>query len=183
MVWRSGVAVAVLAAVACGGKAGGAAGTRDAAGGDPSPGADATTDGAIAIVDGQIDAAESAAGPDAFVSEVPDAFPDDCVTALHLVAAAGKHLCELSPGDVACESTNDCVVNLIPLCCGSDAVGANRDASFLCPPQNCPPPPPPGPVNDCTPSVATEDCRVVAARQNVGVACVNHQCLTYAVGP
>ena len=35
MVWRSGVAIAVLAAVACGGKTGGAAGTRDAAGGDP----------------------------------------------------------------------------------------------------------------------------------------------------
>jgi len=196
MMLRCGIAVAVLATVACGGKTGGAAATADAAatrsqpdGAVPSPAADATTDGAIGIVDGQSDAAaaESGAGPDAFASEVPDAFPDDCATALPVLAeyfAAGTPTCRLSPGNVACESTNDCVVYPIGLCCGIDAVGVNRDASLICPPQNCPPKPPPGSEVECSPgSIATEDCRVVAARQYVGVACVNNQCLTYAIGP
>jgi hypothetical protein len=194
MILRWGIAVAVLATVACGGKTGGTAATGDAAaarshpdGAVPPAAADAATDGAIGIVDGQSDAAatESGAGPDAFVTEVPDAFPDDCATALPVLAEeyAATH-CQLSPGNVACESTKDCVVELLPLCCGSDAVGVNRDASLFCAsPNGCLPPPPGSGIAPCSPSVATEDCRVVAARQYVGVACVNNQCLTYAAGP
>jgi hypothetical protein len=122
--------------------------------------------------------------PDAF-AEAPDAFPDDCATALPVLAEeyAATH-CQLSPGNVACESTSDCIVNLLPMCCGSAAVGVNRDASLVClPPNGCLPPPPGSGIASCSPSVATEDCRVVAARQYVGVACVNNHCMTYAVGP
>jgi hypothetical protein len=190
---RWGAAVADLAMVACGGKTEGAAATGDAAatgsnpdGAVPSPVAAATTDGAI-IVDG-LDGgatAESEAGPNVLAAEAPDAFPDDCATALPVFAKyASGPPCQLSPSNVACESTNDCVVTLIPLCCGSEAVGVNKDASLVClPPNGCLPPPPGSGIAPCSPSVATEDCRTVAARQDVGVACVNQQCLTYAVGP
>jgi hypothetical protein len=164
MILRWGVAVAVMATVACGGKSGGAVATGDAAASDVTP-------------------AESEAGPDAFVTEVPDAFPDGCATALRVVLdATAPHTCVVSPGGLACEAANDCVVNLVPLCCGSDAIGVNRDASLFCAAQNCPPPPPAGSGIDCSPVVGTQDCRVVAARQDVGVTCVNHECLTYAVG-
>jgi hypothetical protein len=130
---------------------------------------------------------DAGAGPDAFATDVPDAFPDDCATAFPVLAqyfAAGTPTCRLSPGNVACESTNDCVVYLIGLCSGIDAVGVNRDASLICASQNCPMPPPPGSGVESSPgSIRTEDCRVVEGRQYVGVACVNNECLTYAAGP
>jgi hypothetical protein len=160
--------------------------------GNDSPNA---TDGATGAAGGQSDAnigdgasstlPDAGAEWDAYAGEVPDAFPDDCATALPVLAEgyADTH-CQLSPGNVACESTNDCIVTLLPLCCGSDAVGVNRDASVVCPPPNgCMPPPPGSGINACSPGVATEDCRVVAALQYVGVACVDNQCLTYAVSP
>jgi hypothetical protein len=172
---------AIFAAVACG-----------RTGNDS---ASATTDGATGAVGGQSDATidgasstqpDAGAEWDAYVGEVPDAFPDDCATALPVLAEeyATVHdtRCQLSPGNVACQSTNDCIVTLLPLCCGSDAVGVNRDASLVCPPPNgCMPPPPGSGIPACSPGVATEECRVVAALQYVGVACVNNKCLTYAV--
>jgi len=176
-----GLLAALLAAVACGKT------------GNDSPNA---TDGATGAVGGQGDAnigdgasstvPDAGADWDAYGGEVPDAFPDDCATALPVVAEeyATVHdtRCQLSPGNVACESTNDCIVNFLPQCCGSSlAVGVNRDASLVCaPPNGCLPPPGSGP---CAPSVATEDCQEVAASHYVGVACVNNQCLTYAIGP
>ena len=176
-----GLLAVLVAAVACGRT------------GNDSP--NATSDGAIGVVGGQSDAdiqdgasstlPDAGAEWDAYAGEVPDAFPDDCATALPVIAeylSAGTSTCRLSPGNVACESTNDCIVSFLPQCCGSSiAVGVNRDASLVClPPNGCLPPPGSGP---CSPSVATEDCQAVAGSHDVGVACVNSQCLTYAIGP
>src|ERR1700677_752341 len=82
---------------------------------DDSPNA---TDGASGAVGGQGDAnigggasstvPDAGAEWDAYAGEVPDAFPEDCATALPVIAEeyATVHdtRCQLSPGNVACES-------------------------------------------------------------------------------
>jgi hypothetical protein len=95
----------------------------------------------------------------------PDAAPDTCA---------------LTPADVACTETSDCVIYTLGTCgCVTPVYGVNRSSAVRCV-YNCPPPPPPP---GCpSEGRVTQTCQVVDDPTEVEVACVNGQCVTYAAG-
>jgi hypothetical protein len=117
----------------------------------------------------------------AFDAAVPDAFPADCgVLTLMLRPDAAPNTCAFTPADVACDASDDCVPYTVPNCgCVDGVYGLNKMGTVRCIAPPCPPP-----LDGCSVSgFETQDCQVVATQQHVAVACVNHQCMTYAVGP
>ena len=112
---------------------------------------------------------------------VPDAFPADCgEVTLVLRPDAAPNTCAFTPADVACNTGTDCNSYLVNGCgCIEPLYGVNTASTAKCEPPPCPPP-----LGGCPASgFETQDCKVVTDSQHVAVACVNHQCMTYAVGP
>ncbi len=99
---------------------------------------------------------------------------------LYRGAGDAPYNCAVTPAEVTCNTTADCAVYPSGQCgCVSGAYGV----SASCGPRSCLPPPCPPPPNGCqVTGFYTQDCHLVPALANVGVACVDHQCLTYAVG-
>lgn len=154
---------------------------------DASANPDATDDGsgmAEAGGDGAPDASVSDAA-DTSVGDAPDGCPfldaevpstqSDAGCGLRLVSCAAA--CGFTPADVACEASSDCTQYTIYSGCGCSGtvVGVNTTSTVQCPRRYCPPPP-----ND-TCSFRTERCDVVYDASSIGVVCVDHQCVTYAV--
>jgi hypothetical protein len=140
-----------------------------------------------AVVDGGQGAQEAG---DAGAYDVPDAFPASCPQfsfPLRLDAAADT--CAFSPTDVACTTDSDCVAYPVVGCgCFDPIYGVNKTGTERCIPPPCPPP-----TEACAPDASglylTQDCqfvdnsiytRTVVSGDIVKVACVNHQCETYA---
>jgi hypothetical protein len=117
-------------------------------------------------------------------ASIPDAFPASCDGGftLRLFPDASPHTCEFAPSGVACETRLDCSLFEIPSCCWRAAVGVNKTNTASCPAPPCVPPQPGGPACDDT-RIETDDCRSAPDVQHVAVACVDHKCMTYAIGP
>jgi hypothetical protein len=158
-----------------------------------SPGeSDATEEGEGTVFDAKGSENGNVEGRDAgdaaiFDAEVPDAFPASCAIALRPDAA--PHTCAFTPADVFCNMDADCFAFEVVGCCGSTVVGVNKTSTASCP---APPCVPPDQDADCPGGWMTQDCRLVPnspyARfveggATVAVACVDHQCMTYATGP
>ena len=132
-------------------------------------GADADAPDALPETGGAVDAA------------VPDGLPADCgELTLMLRPDAAPNTCAFTPADVACDTSDNCFAYTMIGCgCIDGIYGLNKAETVRCIPPPCPPP-----INGCTVSgFETQDCQVVATQQDVAVACVNHECVTYAVGP
>lgn len=99
---------------------------------------------------------------------------------------AAPDTCSFTPTDVACNANEDCTVYVKANCsCVKAAFGVNTASTAYCSGDlPCPPPEPgtPGCVSDAS-GLGTQDCKLVPGLQQVAVACVNHRCLTYAIGP
>ena len=83
----------------------------------------------------------------------------------------------LTPEDVACTTTADCVVTGCGNCCpgGGYVFGVNESSAFMCFPGGCPPP-----SDECSPGLWSQDCRSATALADVEVACINGECRTFA---
>jgi hypothetical protein len=174
---------AVVGAFGCGGRAGGSStGTSSGTGAESGSRSGAGT--------GSGSDSGSAGGTGATLdAEIPDAFPVTCAEytfALDPDATAG--MCAFTPADVACNSNTDCTSYAKIGCgCFDPVYGVNTANTVKCfaPPCNAQLNADGG-VYTC-PSEAsglyTQDCQFVPDSQNVTVACVNHQCLTFASVP
>lgn len=118
-----------------------------------------------------------------FDAEIPDAFPASCGGQFTLVLDpdAATNTCAFSPADVACGADADCTAYLVVGCGCIDPVwGVNKANTVRCPAPPCPPP------SATCPSDASgfraQDCQLVATQQDLSVACVNHQCMTFVPG-
>jgi hypothetical protein len=123
------------------------------------------SDGAVDSTHGTVDAG------------VSDALPTICGQCTPVPDAA-PYTCALFQPDVVCDTDADCTVCVWSTCGCIDLVYGLNVAST----QSCPPPPPcallPGGV--CSASgLETQNCQLVVDMQDITVACVNHQCLTY----
>jgi hypothetical protein len=173
--------VLLAVAIGCGGKAQSVADSGD---GSASSGVDGSSGGGIPSVvtsgdddasvqssDGQSPSGTSDSGQGA--KSDAEAVPG---------ASCGQRLpCAV---DIACSVTTDCTFGIWGGSCGGGCTtltyGVSTANTVICPVEACPPGPA-CPV-DATTYVATQqDCRLVANRQDVAVACVNGQCTTYAV--
>jgi hypothetical protein len=95
-----------------------------------------------------------------------------------LVPDASPHSCEFSAADIACDADTDCVaIEEIECGCVDPIYGANKMNMIFCIPPPCAPPAPGTPPCDPDASFVTQDCRVT---KNVGVSCVQNQCVTHA---
>jgi hypothetical protein len=109
--------------------------------------------------------------------------PASCVPFAHLMLPdAAPGMCLVTPADVACEASDDCEPNYVRGCaiCGVFSVyGLSKVNTLSCPPPPCAPPP--QPVPPCVDSgFTTQDCRFVVSYEDIAVACVDGQCMTYA---
>ncbi len=152
----------------------GSGGGRSSSSSSGGGGADATTADALPETGRAFDAA------------VPDAFPADCgVLTLVLRPDAAPNTCAFTPADVACDASTDCIPYTVTQCgCVDGVYGLNTTNMVKCVAPPCAPPPP-GSAG-CQPDNSgfeAQDCRLAADLQQVAVACVDHQCMTYAVGP
>ncbi len=124
----------------------------------------------------------SSGGPDSgtdasFDALTPDAFAD-CAWSLVLDPDAAPNTCAVTPADVACNTNADCTSFVRNMCsCPVPIYGVNTANTVLCIPPPCVLLPPGD--GGCQGPYETQDCKVT---QNVAVACVNHQCMTYAPG-
>jgi hypothetical protein len=107
----------------------------------------------------------------------PDPFDASCGSlALSLDPDATPNTCEVSPADVACNAAADCTVFQVGHCCFSNLYGVNTASTARCPLPPCAPPSQP-----CgTTGYVTEDCSDVPSLSDVGVACIDHRCRTFA---
>jgi hypothetical protein len=131
---------------------------------------------------------------DGLDAEVPDAFPVTCAQyTFALDPDAPANTCAITLADVACNSNADCTSYRPPGCGCIEPVygvnttyGVNVKGTALCPPPPCAPQTnADGGLYTCPVDASgpyTEDCQFVPGSQSVAVACVNHQCLTYAAG-
>jgi hypothetical protein len=114
--------------------------------------------------------------------EIPDASPGSCgpfASADDPDGAPG--MCGITPADVACTTDADCTSYSVARCgCVDPVYGVNKASTAGCIPPPCTPP-----IQACAPDASgleTEDCQLVQDPTQVGVACVNHQCTTFARG-
>jgi hypothetical protein len=111
-----------------------------------------------------------------FDAPFPDAFPTSCPGQpdLALDPDAAPHTCAFTPADVACNTNADCTTHVVVACqCIDRVYGVNTANTLRCPP----------PLNGCPSNASgyrTQDCQLVVKLQDIAVACVGHQCLTYA---
>jgi hypothetical protein len=111
----------------------------------------------------------------------PDPFDAACEDlTLDLDPDATPGACEVSPADVACDAASDCTVLQIGHCCFSSVYGVNRASTAECAMPPCVPPPPGGGCG--TTGFVTEDCNDVPSLTDVGLACIDHRCRTFAAG-
>jgi hypothetical protein len=116
--------------------------------------------------------------PDA---ETPSAFPVTCPQyTFALDSDAPANTCAITPADIACNSNADCTTYIDNSGCAAGALpgcyepiyGVNMTNTIKCSA--------PRPVR--APGLYTQDCALVPGLQNVTVACVNHQCLSFYAG-
>lgn len=110
-------------------------------------------------------------------AEVPSA-QSDGACGLRLVSCSAG--CGFTPTDVACDSSSECRTFTVPghCGCGGQVVGVNTTSTgsiVRCPLTYCPPPP-----SGTLCPLLTEHCEAIYDASNVAVACVDHQCVTYA---
>jgi hypothetical protein len=169
---------AMAAALGCGGRAGGtSAGT--------SSGTMAESGSSSGSGSGAGSGSDFGTG-DTLDADIPDAFPVTCAQyTFALDPDAAAEMCAFTPADVECNSTTDCTSYVKVGCgCFSPVYGVNNKNTVKC----FAPPcigqiSADGGIYTCpadTFGLYTQDCQFVADSQNVAVACVNHQCLTYA---
>jgi hypothetical protein len=113
-------------------------------------------------------------------AEIPDAFPVRCAQYTFVLDPdAAANTCAFTPADVACSTNADCTTYVDVQCsCISPIYGVSTSSTARCTP-------PPCPQSDCSSGASgfyTQDCQLVPNQQDVAVACVDHQCMTYAVG-
>ena len=160
----------LLAAFACGGRQSGTnSGTSDDGGGS-----DSGSDGGTG---------------DTLDAKIPDAFPTTCAQFNFVLDPdAAANTCAFAPADVACNSNADCTSYVKLGCrCFAPVYGVNIKNTVRCFAPPCAPQ-----VNadggfymcpsDAT-GLYTQDCQFVPSMQSVAVACVKHQCLTFAAAP
>jgi hypothetical protein len=113
-------------------------------------------------------------------AEVMDAEPEDaCVhLALNLDAAPGAKA--FTPAGVACITAADCTIYACVGCaCFNPVFGVNEASTGECIPPPCEIGI--GIGQGCVATgFETQDCKTVPNLASVGLACVNHQCLTVA---
>ncbi|MGO9836471.1 MAG: hypothetical protein ACLP1X_19905 [Polyangiaceae bacterium] len=126
----------------------------------------------------------AASGNDAaFDAESPGEIPTTCVpfAPLRLPDAASEAGRALA-ADVACTTSEDCEPHYCRGCaiCGVFlVVGLSKTNTVECVSLPCAPPP--QPVPPCVDSgFTTQDCQFVSSFQQIAIACVNQQCMTYA---
>jgi hypothetical protein len=106
-------------------------------------------------------------------------FPLDCGVVTFAFDTVPGISCAVTPADVACNVTADCTT-FVPVTCHAIAPVYGWNASVT-----------PGPCTANCPTtliqdeagagVVAEDCNLVAGVSNVGVACVNNVCRTFAL--
>lgn len=116
-------------------------------------------------------------------AETPSAVPTMCVPFAPLrLPEAASEASLAAAASVACSTSTDCEPRYCRGCaiCGVfPVVGLNKMHALSCVPPPCAPPP--QPVPPCVDSgFTTQDCQFVATFQQIAVACVNQQCMTYA---
>jgi hypothetical protein len=189
-------AVLLAPALACGGRAqavpgdGGGDGSTSSSGGgssggNASPGgssgaSDVSGGGSGSSSGGGASSGSDAGADAAFDADVPDAFPANCGQyTLVIRPDAAPNACAFTPADVACNTSTDCTSYLVNGCgCIEPLYGVNTASTVKCEP-------PPCPREDCQADASgfeTQDCKLVQGSNQAAVACVNHQCMTYAVG-
>jgi hypothetical protein len=100
-----------------------------------------------------------------------------------LLPDAEPNTCAFSPADIACTTDDDCKPYYVRGCssCGVFAVVGQSQMNTV----NCPVPPcvpPSQPVPPCVDAgYTTQSCQFVSHYSDVAAACVNGQCMTYAV--
>lgn len=122
-------------------------------------------------------------------AEVPDAFPATCTQYTFVLEPdAAANMCAFTPADVACNSNSDCTTYVKVGCgCFDPIYGVNTKNTVKCFAPPC------GAQLDadgglytCPSDVSglyTQACQFVPDSLSVAVACINHQCLTYAATP
>jgi hypothetical protein len=94
---------------------------------------------------------------------------------------AAADTCSFTPADVTCNSNADCTTYVKIGCgCFDPVYGVNTTNTVKCVAPPCSPMPA-CPANAS--GLYTQACQLVADSSSVAVACVNHQCLTYAGAP
>jgi hypothetical protein len=171
-----GGAAAVVLALGCASTTPGA----ESDSGNPDASSSSAADGDASYGDSPGSGSDGEAGA-TFDAEIPDALPTSCPgqPQLALDPDAAPHTCAFTPADVACNTNADCTTHVVVQCqCIDRVYGVNTANTIRCPPPPCPPP-----INGCPSNASgyrTQDCQVVVKLQDVAVACVGHQCLTYA---
>jgi hypothetical protein len=187
MSYRRRLPTALLMVVlGCGGKTGGAA-----AGGDGSASSSGTSSATSSGMTEQNSEGASSSGATSsggsgsgseggsagnLDAEIPDAFPVSCAQFTFVLQPdAAPNTCAVSPADVACNTNSDCSTYVWGCGCIEEVYGVNTSSTVRCTWPPCP---------LCSSADAsgyyTEDCKLVSELQNVAVACVNGQCMTYA---
>ncbi|MGD0676075.1 MAG: hypothetical protein ABSC94_11685 [Polyangiaceae bacterium] len=94
---------------------------------------------------------------------------------------AAPNTCAFTAADVACNTNADCTTYVKSGCgCADPVYGVNQASTALCIAPPCV-----APRTTCDADASglyTQDCQFVSDLPNVSVACVDHQCLTYAAG-
>jgi hypothetical protein len=168
----------IIAPLGCGGRANGSTVSTDSgssSGLSIGSGSDAASDGGLGdIVD----------------AETPDAIPVTCAAfSFVLEPDAAANMCAFTPADVECNSNADCTTYVKNDGCGcfDPIYGVNTKNTV-----RCYAPPcgvqlnPDGGIYMCPADASglyTQDCEFVPDSLSVAVACVSHQCLTYAATP
>jgi hypothetical protein len=100
-----------------------------------------------------------------------------------IVPDAQANTCAISPEDLSCDTATDCkALHTYNCSCADPVYGVNQKSTAVCGPPPCPPPlPGTDPCADAAGNgFVTQDCRIVPSLAQVGLACVNHQCVTVA---
>jgi hypothetical protein len=119
----------------------------------------------------------------AFDAETPREIPTTCVPfALLRQPDAASEAGRVLAADVGCTTSEDCEPHYCRGCaiCGVFLVaGLSKTNTVECPDLPCEVPfPQPVPCVDS--GFTTQDCQFVSSFQQIAVACVNQQCMTYA---
>ncbi|MGA2448965.1 MAG: hypothetical protein ABTD50_09845 [Polyangiaceae bacterium] len=100
-----------------------------------------------------------------------------------LVPDAAPHTCALSPADVACTSDTDCTSLVLVGCgCAPNVWGVNMASTATACYVPCAVPVMPDGAPGCAPGTTgfeTQDCELAPDMSNVGVRCVEQQCVTF----
>jgi hypothetical protein len=149
---------------------------------DGSSGAGASSGAGSGATGSGYDSGSEGGTGDILDAEIPDALPATCTEyTFSLDPDAAANTCAFTPTDVECDSNADCTTYVKVGCgCFDPVYGVNTTNMVKCFAPPCTPMPA-CPAN--TSGLYTQACQLVADSSSVAVACVNHQCLTYAGAP